>query len=90
MNNETNMKFEKIGKEIVDLLEKKNADYGDMNLCRHGLKGIIVRIDDKTARIDNLIKKDNITEVNESIEDTLKDIAGYCINAIRLLRDKKI
>jgi hypothetical protein len=81
--------FDSIAKEITELLEKKNHDYGDDNLVKHGLYGIIVRIDDKIARLTNLSKK-NHQEVEESLEDTLKDIAGYCINAIRLLREEKI
>ena len=79
-------KFEGIADEIVSLLDKKNKDYGDGNLLRHGLYGILVRVDDKTARISNLLKSESSFE---SIEDNLIDIAGYAINAIRLLRENE-
>jgi len=81
-------KFEEITNEIADMLEKKNNDYGDSNLTKYGMFGIIVRLSDKLARLENLQNKN--AEVDESVEDTLKDIAGYAINAIRLKREGKI
>ena len=84
------MQIEKISKEIADMLIKKNHDYGDDNLVKRGLLGIIIRMEDKLARLDNLYIIPKNPHVEESLEDTLKDIAGYAINAIRLLREGKI
>jgi len=81
-------KFEAIADEIVDMLIKKNEDYGDGNLLRYGLYGICVRIADKLARLENMVFKSPKTE--ETIEDTLKDIAGYAMNALRLLRERRL
>lgn len=65
-------------KKLAEILIKKNRDYGSGNIARHGQKGILVRIDDKTARIENLL--DNPSKVNcESIDDNWLDIAGYAI-----------
>ena len=36
-------KFKAIADEIVDMLVRKNEDYGDSNLLRYGLFGICVR-----------------------------------------------
>ena len=83
-------KIRKIGGEIVEMLIKKNHDYGDDNLVKRGLLGIIIRMEDKLARLDNLYIIPKKPHVEESLEDTLKDIAGYAINAIRLLREGKI
>lgn len=80
--------FLDISSEIADMLIKKNADYGDSNLIKHGMTGIIVRLSDKLARLENL--QDKKGQVDETIEDTLKDIAGYAINALRLKREGKI
>jgi hypothetical protein len=80
--------FLDIASEIADMLIKKNADYGDKNLTKPGMAGIIVRLSDKLARLENL--QDKKGHVNETIEDTLKDIAGYAINALRLRREGKI
>ena len=84
------MQIEKISKEIADMLIRKNYDYGDNNLVKRGLLGIIIRMEDKLARLDNLYIVPKKPHVEESLEDTLKDIAGYAINAIRLLREGKI
>jgi len=78
--------------EIVDLLVRKNHDYGDDNLVKHGLLGIIVRLDDKLARLNNLYKKENKNGMvtDEKIEDTIKDIIGYGLNSLRLMREGRI
>lgn len=58
------------------LLDKKNQDYSSANIAKFGLQGIVVRLSDKIERLANLTKKNG--EGNfESIEDTLRDIAGY-------------
>jgi hypothetical protein len=78
-------------KIIKEILLQKHHDYGADNLKRHGLKGILVRLDDKTARIDNLLKiKDGSApnKVGETIEDTFYDIAGYAIQAILLSQNR--
>ena len=81
-------KFKAIADEIVDMLVRKNEDYGDSNLLRYGLFGICVRLSDKVARLENMVFK--APAVDETLEDTLKDIAGYAVNAIRLLREKRL
>ncbi len=56
----------------------KNNDYGSNNILKYGIIGIIVRLGDKIARYQNLIKdasKQMVT--NEKIEDTLTDIINY-------------
>jgi hypothetical protein len=83
-----NIDFIEIASEIADMLIKKNADYGDENLTKHGMTGIIVRLSDKLARLENLQGKKG--HIDETTEDTLKDIAGYAINALRLRREGKI
>lgn len=80
--------FLDIAKEIAELLEKKRQDYGDpkYTLDRFGVMGITIRLNDKIERLINLTcikgKKPNF----ESVEDTLKDIAGYAILGLELLR----
>lgn len=81
---------EKIQKQcdlLADLLKRKNADYGDSfseapyllpkltaNACAY------IRLSDKFHRLRtllNLEEKDRKTD--ESLEDTLRDVAGYCV-----------
>jgi hypothetical protein len=69
--------------EIVSMLNAKNTNYG-RNLPRHGLRGVVIRISDKTMRLENLVLGEVRDGVGESIEDTLRDLAGYCIKALAL------
>ena len=61
---------------------KKQRDYGAENIAKFGLNGLVIRIHDKVARLENLIKK-NSNPSNESLQDTLLDIIGYSIIAIK-------
>lgn len=62
---------------------KKNSDYGDSfaeSLDNHGLLAYIIRAQDKMYRLRTLNSKD-IEVVDESIRDTLEDLANYSIMA---------
>ena len=90
--------IEKIWKEVEDLLLHRHKSYGESNLLIYGLMGIIIRIEDKLSRIwEHVIDDGNLYETDENqvqvssvIEDALKDIIGYCVNALRLLRKKEM
>jgi len=60
-------------------LRSKMEDYGHNNIQRFGLDGLIVRIHDKIARLENLTERDSGSPNHESINDTFTDIVGYCI-----------
>lgn len=68
---------------LVSTLCKKQHDYGHENINRFGTYGVIVRLSDKVERLDNLGKID--TPHNESKQDTLLDIVGYCVIALMLM-----
>jgi len=81
--------------DVMHLLLEKNAKYGNNNLTKYGHTGILVRLSDKLARLENLSEAGakNVKEydkLRESIEDVYKDIAGYGINGYRLMREGKI
>lgn len=76
--------FEFHARQIVSLLQKKNQEYGDDNLLKHGLLGIYIRLSDKLARLKYQLVHENVTE------DTLMDIAGYAINALRLINEGRL
>jgi hypothetical protein len=79
----------KLALENVQLLDRKQQDYGSQNIARHGEFGVLVRCDDKTARLANLLKNrktlvlaDNPEECveapkNESVLDSWLDLANY-------------
>jgi len=66
---------------LNETLKKKNKDYGDSyvkSVERFGEWVILVRLMDKFNRLEQLIQNKE-QKVDESIEDTLLDLAGYCI-----------
>jgi hypothetical protein len=72
MENDFKIKEETLVKTLI----RKQRDYGPENIRRFGRQGLMVRMHDKIARLENLtLKKDDPN--NESIDDTVMDIAGY-------------
>ena len=79
-------KHEQICNEIHEMYIKKNADYGDSVgelYQKLGDVSFLTRISDKYHRLMNLMcDYDGYTkkEINyESIDDTIQDLANYCI-----------
>ena len=64
--------------EVSRILSKKQRDYGPNNIARFAEKGLILRLHDKIARLENLLEK-QYEASNESIEDTYLDIIGYSV-----------
>jgi len=79
--------------DMTRLLAAKQHDYGHQNIDRFGLKGIVVRLNDKYERLANLeftkqfLAGGNTVapKVNETIVDTLTDIVGYCVVGLMVL-----
>lgn len=69
--------------EIHELYMNKNADYGDsFRKVREKIpNAILVRLNDKLNRLESLMNKseDEQKVKNESIDDTLMDIANYAL-----------
>jgi len=61
---------------VAATLIKKQHDYGHKNIARFGFIGLLIRVHDKIARLENLISKE-ANPNNESIDDTIMDIVGY-------------
>lgn len=77
---------------LVDLYAKKNNDYGnsfDKGMDNIGMAYGVGRIYDKVGRLVNLTKHRNNQQVNESVDDTLKDLACYSIMMLRYLHQNK-
>jgi hypothetical protein len=61
---------------LSNTLIKKQRDYGHENIARFGRQGLLIRTHDKVARLENLAKTARQAQ-NESLTDTVLDIAGY-------------
>lgn len=79
--NEFETKITNVTADLADTLIAKNHDYGNSfgDLVKeYGDLAMLIPIKNKVNRLDTLIKTDGKVK-NESIEDTLRDLAGYAI-----------
>lgn len=84
--------FEDITNEMLDTFRKKNHDYGnsfEQSLDEEGLSGMRIRGGDKWLRFKNLSKGENPLVKDESIRDTLLDLANYCIMTVMWIDKQK-
>ena len=72
-----------ICKHLNDIYARKNADYGDsfgIGYGEYGMMMPVIRLEDKLSRIKQLVKSHDSPQVKEeSIDDTLMDLANYAI-----------
>lgn len=82
------IQHERICKALNDIYKRKNHDYGDSfskQFNEYGLTSSIIRLEDKFLRLKQLSK--NKAQVkDESVEDTLLDLANYAILTVMELR----
>jgi len=73
--------FDNVVKEAKELAIKKNKLYGVDNLLIFDGFGILVRINDKVSRLNNLINPFNhkIDIKHEKLNDILLDLINYSI-----------
>lgn len=77
--------FMKILEPVAELLKRKNTDYGnsyDQTRGEFGPTAFLLRLDDKVNRLKTLTKQEAQVS-DESIEDTLADMIGYCTLELR-------
>ena len=82
--------FMSITHNMAKTYAAKNHDYGnsfEQSLDKFGLVASVVRLGDKMNRIESLTKKEAQVK-DESIKDTLLDMANYAIMTIMWM-DKK-
>jgi hypothetical protein len=69
---------------VANTLCDKQRDYGPENIARFSHKGLILRLHDKVARLENLLAS-GASAKNEALEDTYMDIIGYSVIGMMLL-----
>ena len=94
-----NAPFDAILKEMSALHKKKNADYGNAFGKRFerlegrrkgaGLENAVSRIGDKYERLENLAYGNEAQVKDESIRETLIDLACYAVMTIEEIDKKK-
>lgn len=73
-------KHSEITEELYEIYRAKNSDYGDSFgklYEKFGLQSSVIRLWDKLNRLETLLGKER--KVDESIDDSLMDMANYCI-----------
>lgn len=91
-DNQTKNPFKKYTDHLAETLQSKNVAYGDSftkSVDNYGLKVIGIRLSDKYNRIKHLVNNGLLKQNDESLEDTLLDMAGYSILALKYLKEHK-
>jgi hypothetical protein len=84
-------KHRKVIEEIHNTFNIKNADYGNSfgeQFNEYGLLSAVIRLDDKMRRLKQLMKQDAQVK-DESIRDTVLDMANYAIMTVMELDKEK-
>lgn len=84
--------FIDITNSLTKIYQAKNQDYGnsfEKSLYKFGLVASIIRLSDKMNRIESL-SQTKAKVKDESIEDTLLDLANYAIMTVIWLRKNRI
>ena len=73
-----------ICEELNEIYARKNHDYGDSfgkGYAEYGIVMAVIRLEDKLNRLKSLIKAESLVK-DESINDTLMDLANYAIMTV--------
>lgn len=90
--NEKIRQHEAICAELTALYKKKNRDYGDafhVSFLEEGMAMPRIRLGDKFNRFKNLTRSGLRQVVDESIRDTLIDLANYAILTVMEIDNAK-
>ena len=74
--------FEDVTINLRNLYDAKNRDYGDsfgQSFQKWGLPMSCIRLGDKLNRLESFAQKKDMQVDDESVEDTLMDMANYAI-----------
>lgn len=104
MNREEYFEYhEQLTKRMTKITRAKNADYtgatgddpfsnfsrvSDLGVCSTE-QGFMVRILDKYMRINSFVQLGSLQVKDESVEDTLLDLANYCLLFLGYLKSQK-
>ena len=81
-----------ICEKLNEIYKQKNAAYGDSfseTFKKLGIISAVTRITDKHNRIVNLVGNKDVDMGDESVRDTLLDMANYCIMTVMEMDEKQ-
>ena len=84
--------FEDVTIALRNLYDAKNRDYGDsfgQSFEKWGLPMSCIRLGDKLNRLESFAQKKDMQVSDESVEDTLMDLANYAIMTLVEMNLKK-
>lgn len=76
-----------------DVFALKNQKYGnsfEISLDKYGMIAALTRISDKFSRAENLILNNDAGTNDESLADTLLDMANYCVMTAVYMKNKGV
>ena len=96
--------FEDTTRNMIETMKRKNQDYcggrddeyaftnfdavKHIGLCDPAV-GILTRMTDKLTRVCGFVKNGSLQVKDESVEDTLQDMAVYCLLLMAMIKHKK-
>jgi hypothetical protein len=78
--------------ELNDIYRAKNTAYGDAfgkTFQKYGQISALTRMSDKWNRLEALFLGAKNDVADESIKDTLKDMANYCLMTVMEIEEKE-
>lgn len=84
-------RLEELMDELLETFVAKNEDYGDSfadSFKEFGITSAVVRMNDKMNRIKSLSKKGDRQVKDESLRDSLMDLANYALMTVVELEDE--
>lgn len=88
-----NTTFEMVTAEMLNMYQRKNADYGNSfaeTIREFGFIPAVARIYDKLNRVKNMVKGQEMNVIkDESLRDNLMDIAVYSVLTIMELDNQE-
>lgn len=75
--------------ELRDVLIRKHRDYGPGNILHFGEYGIVMRVQDKVSRLEQLVPPKGYAWPDravrdETVDDTWMDLVNYAVIALML------
>ncbi len=87
------MMFEQVLDKMAEVYRAKNADYGNSYELAASLLGrpvvevLLARMADKLARACNVLRHEGSSVNDETLTDTLLDLANYAVLAVLALKE---